>query len=313
MTSRLDYFIKSNLSEKQIEADVATYLGWCTPVSADLPFRLLGVDEQVTGADKLFDVATPVYMQFKKSDGLKSPSLVTASKRKRRSRLDTIREFRAKNGLESDPTLFFQLRKKAKTAADFQHNVLLSYERPPSSRGIYVAPLVLNKKDYALALFDSTHRYLEYPFHYRLRYVLHEHKWASHFGSSPFLREHVSIAPHERVSSHNHFYAYSETDVDISWHSPTVVTKQPRRLSDFMISLFSDALANPEAIVSIKRAAASSIEIAREFGLPDTIPASPDASALETLQVHGRWLSDTYDIRQIVLLGRSDVIAEFRG
>ncbi|MFS8054246.1 hypothetical protein QD357_15545 [Rhizobium sp. BR 317] len=46
------YLLKSQLSEKQIEADVSFYLGWC---SNEMPFRLLDIDEQETGADKLFD------------------------------------------------------------------------------------------------------------------------------------------------------------------------------------------------------------------------------------------------------------------
>ena len=36
------YQIKSNLSEKQIEADVAGYFGYC---SKSAPFRLLDTDE----------------------------------------------------------------------------------------------------------------------------------------------------------------------------------------------------------------------------------------------------------------------------
>jgi hypothetical protein len=303
------YFLKSNLSEKQIEADVATYMGWCTPVDAQLPFRLLDVDEQVTGADKVFDVATLLYIQFKRSNGLK-PISVAASKRRARSRLDQIRLFRAKNGLESDPALFFQLRAKAKTAKDFQHNVLLTYERPPASRAIYVAPLLLDKTAYALALFDSTYRYT-YPFYYNLRYVIRAYKWASHFGSVPFLREHISIPPHERVNSHNHFYAYSESGVDISWHSPAVISAEPRRLSDFLVSLFSDAISNPEVMVSVNRATASSIEIAHELGFEND-SKNPDLGALEQLQAHGRWLKNIYDIRQFVLLGRSELITEFR-
>jgi hypothetical protein len=295
------------LSEKQIEADVATFLGQCTAFGA-LPFRLLDVDEQLFGADKLFDVGTLVYMQFKKSNGLRPISLAAASKPGRRSPVNAIREFRLKNGLECDPTLYFQLRRKAKTAKDFQHNILLSYERPPSSRAIYVAPLLLEKTEYGIALLNSTHRLL-YPFYSQLGYTIHAHLWASHFGSVPFLREHVSIPPHERVNSHNHFYAYSETGLDISWHSPAVVSTEPMRLSDFMISLFSNALANPEAMVSTRVAAASSIEVARQFGFTDNFGESPDATALEMLQAHGRWLRDTYDIRQFILLGRSDLVA----
>lgn len=311
MTSPSKHFLKSNLSEKQIEADVATYLGWCTPVDAEIPFRLLDVDEQVTGADKKFDIASLLYIQFKKSNGLKPISSATASKFRGRSRLDQIRMFRAKSGLESDPILFFQLRAKAKTASDFQHNVLLTYERPPWSRAIYVAPLLLDKTAYALALFDSTYRYSVYPFYHRLRYVIHTHRWASHFGSVPFLREHISIPPHERVSTHNHFYAYSASGVDISWHSPAILSNSPKRLSDFLISLFSEAVANSEAMIPVNRAAASTIEIAQGLGFTGE-SWNPDITVLDQLQAHGRWLKNTFDIRQFVLLGRADLIMRAR-
>src|ERR1043166_7563288 len=125
-----NYYIRSNLSEKQVEADVAAYLGWCTPVGDEPPFRLLDVDETITGADKLFNIGTAIYMQFKKSDGLHPTT--TVSTRKNKSQLEEIREFRHQQQLEDNPSLFFQLRAKATTANDFQHNVLLAYERPPT-------------------------------------------------------------------------------------------------------------------------------------------------------------------------------------
>ncbi|MGT2514561.1 hypothetical protein ACVOMT_10265 [Sphingomonas panni] len=65
------YVIEGNLSEKQIEADVAKYFGWC---AWGLPFDLRDVDEPLTGADKLSNVTVPIYAQFKKSTGLRRPT-----------------------------------------------------------------------------------------------------------------------------------------------------------------------------------------------------------------------------------------------
>jgi len=304
------YLLKSNLSEKQIEADVAGFFGWCTPEGEGQPFRLLDINEQTTGADKLFDVATPIYIQFKKSQGLKP--ITPAKSSGPQTPLTKIRRFRQKNGLECDPTLFFQLRQKAKTAKDFQHNVLLAHENPPSSRAIYVAPLILDKKEYAEALFNSTNRYLPYPFYSTPSYRIHAGRQAKYFGSVPFLREHVSIPPHERVSSHRHYYAYSETGVDISWHSPQIRSLDPLRLSDFLMSVFSNALTNPQAMISTEGAATAAIEIGRELEY-DEQTRSPDVTPLERLQIYGRWLWTTYDIRQFTLLGRSARLAELRG
>jgi hypothetical protein len=300
------YLLKSNLSEKQIEADVAGFFGWCTPEDDGRVFRLLDVNEQTTGADKLFDVVTPIYIQFKKSQGLKPITRSRSSEPN--TPLNNIRRFRQKKGLECDPTLFFQLRQKAKTAKDFQHNVLLAHENPPSSRAIYVAPLILDKQEYAEALFSSTNRYLPFPF-YRVPSRIHAARQAKYFGSVLFLREHVSIPPHQRVRSHRHYYAYSETGVDISWHSPQIRSLDPLRLSDFMMFLFSNAMTNPDAMISTERAATAAIEIGRELEYEERLP-SPDVTPLERLQIYGRWLWTKYDIRQFILLGSSARLAE---
>ena len=112
------YQIKSNLSEKQIEADVAGYFGYC---SKSAPFRLLDTDELKTGADKeditLENNGGLIYIQFKKSEGLRAVSEIQLSNRKNRCKLEDIREFRCRNGLDDNPTLYFKLRNKAKTAS----------------------------------------------------------------------------------------------------------------------------------------------------------------------------------------------------
>jgi hypothetical protein len=305
------YYIKGNLSEKQIEADVAAYMGWCTPPDEGNPFRLLDLNEQLTGADKLLDRGIAIYIQFKKSSGLKSVSLVKSSKRSRRSPLEDIREFRASHELDSDPTLFFQLRAKAKTALDLQHNILFGYERPPWSRAIYVAPLLLDKDAYHHALFESINRFMLYPFYYRFREAIKQRHWVSLFGAIPFLRQHISIAPHERVADHNHFYAYSEAGVDISWHSPDVISRDPSRLSDFTVKLFRDALENPDSMLSLEVLAKQTAEIGAAHGFPEAAFTGNEAP-LQFLQRHSRWLRETHGIRQLVLLGNLSYLAELR-
>ena len=311
MTASPKYFIKGNLSEKQIEADVASFFGWCTPPEAPTPFRLLDVDEQSTGADKLYDCATAIYMQFKKSYGLMSTLKVKPSTRKNRSQLEDIREFREKNNLEQDPTLFFQLRKKAEQAADLQHNVLLGYECPPGSRAIYVAPLLLDKTAYHAALHSSATRFLLDPFFYLIRQSIFQRQWIRHLSAIPFLREHISIPPHIRVEDHNHYYAYSEAGVDISWHSPEIVSKEPGRLSDFTAKLFLKAATEPDSMLP-KRALAEKIsEISSVFGFQPKNREQID-SPIEYLGMHGRWLREKHGIRQFILLGDSKRLEELR-
>lgn len=311
MSGTPKYYLKGNLSEKQIEVDVASFLGWCTPPDEESPFRLLDIDEQATGADKLFNRGSAIFIQFKKSAGLKSTTEVASSTRRGRSAHEDIREFRTKQGLENNPTLFFQLREKAKTAADFQHNILLAYECPPYSRGIYVAPLLLDKDRYHQALHRSTDRFLLDPFYYRLKHIVYARNWISRLGAVPFLREHVSIPPHERVATHKHFFAYSEVGTDISWHSPSVVNREPSRLSDFLVSTLGQAITNSESMLPIESLSRNILEISSTMGFSSPASAS-NISALDVLRRHGMWLKESHNIRQFLLLGNAQRIDEMR-
>lgn len=174
------YQIPSNFSEKQIEADVAAFFGMCDAGHKELPFRLLDIDEQIYGADKKFDNAIPIFMQFKKSTGLHSPQIYPVSKRKGRSRLEEIREWRETQGFDEIRSLYFKIHDKAKTATDYQHNVLFSYENPPSTRGIYVAPLSLDSKEYFEQLTSSA-RGLTWPFHHRLGFEVNDERALVYF------------------------------------------------------------------------------------------------------------------------------------
>ncbi len=310
-TTTPKYYIKGNLSEKQIEADVAAFMGWCTPPESDSPFRLLDVDEQATGADKLFDRGMLLYLQFKKSSGLRPITAVAPTKRKDRSKVEDVRIYRAERKLADDPSLFFQLHARAKTAGDFQHNVLLRYELQPFSRGINVAPLLLDKEAYHRTLFDSSNRFLLDPFYYRHDYPLHTKRWIHQLQAVPFLREHVSISPHEAVDDHNHFYAYSETGTDVSWHSPSLIEVGPTRLSDFLATTFRTALSNPESMGPIETLSENVSQLASTLGFVSDSMARNNLP-MTSLQQHGEWLLRAFGIRQFLLLGSSERIAEAR-
>ncbi|WP_161629478.1 hypothetical protein, partial [Serratia fonticola] len=222
------------------------------------------------------------------------------------SPLESIRQFRNEYQLDQDPTLFFQLHPKAKNASDLQHNVLLSYERQPWSRAIYVAPLLLDKHSYHKAIFLSRDRFL----HYQIGHSIHQRYLISYFGATPFLREHVSIPPHERVLDHKHYYAYSETGTDISWHSPAIVERDASRLSDFFVKLISTAVNEPDAMLSPEVLSGRISEISSVLGFQaDKTSDSPIANIGD----HGRWLRDTYGIRQFILLSNTEYLEKLRG
>lgn len=299
------YEIKSNLSEKQIEADVAGYFGWC---SQGMPFRLLDTDELETGADKEYHpkYGGVIYIQFKKSDGLEPISKVPLSGRKNMSKKEKIRKFRDKNKLDDDPTLYFRLRNKAKTAIDFQHNILKKHHCPPNSYAIYVAPLVLNKTAYYQSLFNScSDRYLSDPFYWRLN---DKYSFQS-IRHIPFLKNHVSIVPHEKVDDSNHYYAYSQAGTDISWHSPSILEHEPRRLSDFIYNVFEDK--KREEVYTIQKIANNIIETIKKYQFESPFREFPrrefpfseyEEEPILLIKKYGKWLKFNYNIKQFLIV-----------
>lgn len=303
------YVIKGNLSEPQIEADVASYFSWCTPLGSPGPLRLIDVNEPITGADKRFDTGCTIYMQFKKSTGLHSSTTFPVSKSISRSRMEDVREYRALNSLEEDPSLFFQLRKKAKKAYHLQHNVLLSHEIKGLSRAFYVAPLELDKSKYYQTLFNEDFRFHGDPIWFKRHTAIRERFMVRYLNCSPFLREHVAITPHERVQDHNHFYSYSQTGTDICWHSPQFVGRGPSRLSDVVSSIVDNAISTGgESLASLDELSESTWKVSREIGFD--LPRSNDS--LGTIKEHGKLIADTYRIRQFVLLANTDKLKRLR-
>ena len=303
------YVIRGNLSEAQIEADVASYFSWCTPLGGDRPLRLVDVNEQITGADKMYDSGCAIYMQFKKSTGLRSAEDIAVSTRSNRSRMEDIRHFRSANELEDDPTLFFQLRRKADKAHHLQHNVLLSHEQMGYSRAFYVAPLELSKSKYYQTLFNQSSRFSGDPVWYKPHMAIREKFLVRYLNWSPYLREHVAITPHEHVHDHHHFYSYSQTGTDVCWHSPKIVSEGPSRLSDVMSSIVDRAISTPgESLGSVRRMYEETLEVSSQLGFD----IRRSEGMLETIQAHGRLLESTYGIRQFVLLANTEELKDFR-
>ncbi len=290
------YHIQSNLSEKQIELDVSRYLGWISP-NGNPPFRLLDVDESLTGADAQFDEVFPLYIQFKKANGLEPISKIPTSNRKNRSKQEEIRIFRHNNGLDDTPTLYFQLRKKAKNAIDYQHNILMQYANTGYSQAFYVAPLTLDKTTYNNSLFNSVNRFLPWPFRMK-NIIIHQEKWVSYLGFVPFLREHISIIPHERVNTHNHFYSFSQTGTDIAWHSPELLSKEPQRLSDTLIQIMIKQLYEKKDNLTFNQLAKRLSDTPILSGRENLNIDKP----IEIIKEHGKILNEEYNIRQVLLL-----------
>ncbi|WP_426809735.1 hypothetical protein ABOC32_28635 [Pseudomonas sp. WOUb67] len=297
------YQVPSNFSEKQIEADLATFFGLCSLGEEEPPFRLLDVDEQIFGADKKFDGVIPIFMQFKKSTGLLSPLEYPVSQKKGRSRLEDIREWRHAQGFDECRSLYFKLHEKAKTATEYQHNVLLSYERPPKTRAIYVAPLSLDSDTYFTQLTESA-RGMMWPYYHRFAYEVRQGKELVYFFEVPFLRAHISIPPHERVEDANHFYSFSETATNVSWHSPLLISDGPSRLSDYLGRMIREILLGPENDTSLESAAKHVADVAESYGFGES--SGRFESPLEMLKQHGRWINKTFGIKQFLFCYKKD-------
>lgn len=238
-TVNKNYKLVSELSESQIESDVSNYLGYITPFWSKR-YRLKAVSEQQTGADKLFDRFVPIYLQFKVSEGLsplsKSFSLLSPNRG-----LQKIRTFRKENNINSDPILYFKLRRKAKGASDFQHNILRKLHNPPIQYAFYVAPLTLSSKEYNdlldVNIFQRLFNF--HPFHYN-DLSISSGDFKHELGLIPYLRSHVSVPPHEDVTSSDHYYSFTKGGTNIAWHSGTIIPDD-YRLSTQLGNIFEQA------------------------------------------------------------------------
>lgn len=310
------YKIFSELTEKQIEADVANFFGWISPIESRLPYILLDVNEQITGADKKYDSVIPIYMQFKVSEGLTqlNHSLINRIPTNRITPiippLQAIRIFRKENELYDRPTLYFKLREKAKNALDFQHNVLLRLSCLGKAYAFYVAPLTLFRKEYEEMLFAKSERFLLDPFYYERIEKIHQLKWVSYFGRVPFLRAHVSIIPHENVDSANHFYSFSTTGTEIAWHSGKIMTRSASRLVEILWYIFSRAFNSIESWNNCAQYLRSLKGLSKEIGLSNQNSFSNEELPVRSLLNFGNELYQAYNIRQWLLLASSDSLLE---
>jgi hypothetical protein len=295
------YQIVSDFREPQIEKDVSNYLGWISD-GIGLPFKLSSADENVTGADAVFDCAIPLYIQFKVSLGLKSTDEVSPSKRKNRSSLEDIRIFRRDENLPDNPTLCFELRQKARHAIDFQHNILMDYAVPGKSYAFYVAPLSLTKNEYEKSLFDSSEgRFMRFPFIFHDNLKVRTLKGFKYIGAVPFLRQHISITPHVKVDTHKHHYSYSNVGTDIVWHSKSeILPIYVSRLSDTLQDILFDAVGKKEQWISLLELDKQLIKLEEKYEWEKRAPNLN--SPLTSIHKHGNLLNENYNIKLILIL-----------
>lgn len=289
------------LKKNLLKIDIARFLGSFTPMLGRL-YYLENANEQLTGADLISEDtnAIPIYIQAKVSQGLKTITKIPASTRSNRSKLEDIREFRHNLSLDinDDYFLYFQLRKKAETALDFQHNILMNYTNTGFSHAFYIAPLIIEKSNYEKQFLDF-HNFPFEPFYFH-RYELRDRNWTSYFGFIPFLRNHISIIPHERIETHEHFYAYSKDGLDVTWHSPEFVDGNPSRLADRMVKIMRDFY-NSEKKDTLRTLANK----LRNMPIMQGVQMINE-KAIDIITIHGQILERNFGIKQLLITERND-------
>lgn len=298
--------IKSELSERQIESDLITYLRCIS--NPDAPFRFIDINEKLKGADKRIDLIIPLYLQFKVSHGLKKLNNNFSIYSIRPSPLQKIRLFRMKNQLLDNPTLYFQLKEKEKhDDEDFQHNILFELNRFNKTEAFYVAPLTIIKKDYDTMLFDSMNKNV-YPSFHKEHIPISQKNWLSFIGLDPFLRGRISITPIWRVNSHHHYYSFSHTGSEIGWHFQHKM-HGGSLLSLTIKQIFNDALFSESRWVSPEDHIESLKKLSNKFKLD--ISFGKKNSPIQQLQSFGTYLHYMYDIRQLLLGTTRDELKEW--
>jgi len=164
-----------------------------------------------------------MYIQFKVSEGIQTQGKQVPDKF---TVLKKISDFRNSQSLNDDPILYFKLRDLAKTASDYQHNILLKLNGN-RALSFYLAPLTLNRDSFYESLV-SNHDFL---FWYYWREI-HGPTFQHMIELTPGFKSCVTITPHTNVDTSEHYYSYSMTGSDICFHSPEIVFKGVSRFSD---------------------------------------------------------------------------------
>lgn len=199
--------------------------------------RWLGADARLVSGKRFL----PFYMQFKRPFAHTVPS--RAQIIKDRNKLSPK--------LSTEPrTLFFSLQHKLKHHKDFQHNVLYRLRKKlrVQNRGdaAYVCPLFLDRQTYFLH--SHMAGILRWARHWPSRpYNKHALDITNASGSTislldiPLLSEHISIPPHELVTTAAHKYSFTERGDEVCFHSPKYLPEGSFLFHQWLGSLISSA------------------------------------------------------------------------
>lgn len=257
--------------------------------------RWLGADARLHSEIRGF---RPFYMQFKRPSAY--PDFSSAG---------IIKDRKALNRQVSPHALYFDLRNKQPHHRDFQHNILLRLRRRLQSTGLgdaaYVCPLFLDRSAYRTHLHWSG---LSHWFQFWHRdpwdledVLLNNGGNTIRFDNIPVLAEHITVPPHNTVTTANHRYSFTEAGTELCFHSPEYLPDGASNLAQFLMALSQGFLDRGKKI----SAGAANEELenlikAAEIGSPDDLGfkfadgGAPFANWLEW----GDYLRHEYGIEQ---------------
>jgi len=263
--------------------------------------RWLGADARLNGHIAGFK---PFYMQFKRPSAY--PDTSTAN---------VITDRKALQLPVAPRSLYFDLREKRPTHKDYQHNILYRLRRRLVKRKVgdaaYVCPLFLDRSAYRfhvhVAALRRWPRFWRYdPWEWE-DILIRSSSGAVNYSAVPVLQEHVSIPPHDLVTSAKHSYSFTERGTDLCFHSPLSLPEGNRTLAYFLTGVVGnpqsdDGFIAPERAREILREIFSGAEDEdRGDLLPDELPNEAEDGIAGWLH-WGDYLKTEHQIEQFALV-----------
>jgi hypothetical protein len=266
--------------------------------------RTLGADARLVGRVAGF---RPFYMQFKRPFAYPDHSTSKIIKDRRKIKLGTL-----------PLSLYFPLREKQPSHSDYQQNVLFKLRDRLLKRKLgdaaYVCPLFLDRSAYRFhvhlaGLSRWLRRWRFDPF--ELEDVLIRAGGNTiRFDRLPILNEHVTVPPHEKVSSAKHTYSFNERGAEVCFHSPRHLPDGSASLGTFLKQISQGFLNDGEKVTD--QTGITELNSLLDAVPADTLPielrdTGDGRNFLERWFAWGDFLQEQYDIQQYAFVRWDDM------
>lgn len=267
--------------------------------------RWLGADARLNGHMAGFK---PFYMQFKRPSAYPDTSAAKVIANRKALKLPV-----------APRTLYFGLREKRPAHNDFQHNILYRLRQRLVRRKVgdatYVCPLFLDRSAYRFHVHMAGLR--RWPLFWQFApweledILIHSSSGTVNFNAIPLMQEHVSVPPHDAVTSAKHSYSFTERGTDLCFHSPLSLPEGNRSLADFLAGVVGNPQSD-EGFISPERAQGMLLELfsgAAAEDRSDLLPADFPQNAEDGVAswLHwGDYLKTRHQIEQFALVRWAD-------